>query len=257
MTAPGMIESFGLSDVGLVRKLNQDRILIDDSVGLFVVADGMGGHAHGEVAAQVALAAIQFYIDTSRDRFDVSWPFGYSFDLSVDANRIATGIQLANRHVRRQAEQQPENEGMGTTVAAVLVSDSTAVVANVGDSRVYLFRSGRLEQLSTDDTWVVSMAEQGLLDPAEAKDHPMRNMLTQAAGVKDQVEVHIQERAIERSDLFLLTSDGAHGVIGDEGIRAILGSGASLQEMAERLVAASKEKGAPDNISVVLLSYNS
>src|SRR4051794_34467218 len=98
-----MIESFGLSDVGLVRKQNQDRILMDDSVGLFVVADGMGGHVHGEVAAQVALTTIQLYIDSSRDRFDVSWPFGYSFELSIDANRISTGIQLANSHVRRKA----------------------------------------------------------------------------------------------------------------------------------------------------------
>jgi serine/threonine protein phosphatase PrpC len=251
-----MIEFFGLTDVGLVRKLNQDRILIDDSVGLFVVADGMGGHSHGEVAAQAALTAIQFYIDSSRDRFDVSWPFGYTFDLSVDANRIATGIQLANRHVRREAEKQPDNEGMGTTVAAVLVSESHAVAANVGDSRVYLYRDGRLEQISIDDTWVVSMTEQGLLAPGEAKDHPMRNMLTQAAGAKEQVEVHIHERPLQQSDLYLLTSDGLHGVIGDDGIRAILGAGLSLQVTAERLVQASKGKGAPDNISVVLLSYN-
>jgi PPM family protein phosphatase len=252
-----MIEFFGVTDVGLVRKLNQDRILIDDSVGLFVVADGMGGHSHGEIAAQAALTAIQFYIDSSRDRFDVSWPFGYSFDLSIDANRIATGIQLANRHVRREAEKEPANAGMGTTVAAVLISDSHAVVANVGDSRVYLYRAGQLEQLSIDDTWVVSMTEQGLLAPGEAQDHPMRNMLMQAAGAKEQVEVHILERPLQPADIYVLTSDGLHGVIGDDGIRAILGAGLSLQDTARRLVDASREKGAPDNISVVLLSYNS
>ena len=137
-----MIESYGLCDVGLVRKQNQDRILIDDSVGLFVVADGMGGHVHGEIAAQEALTAIQFYIDSSRERFDVSWPFGYSFDLSIDANRITTGIHLANRRVRQQAQRAPDTTGMGTTVAAVLVNESHAVVANVGDSRVYLYRQG-------------------------------------------------------------------------------------------------------------------
>lgn len=130
-----MIDAYGLSDVGLVRKQNQDRILIDESVGLFVVADGMGGHTHGEIAAQVALSSIQLYIDSSCDRFDVSWPFGYSFDLSIDANRIITGIQLANKQVLQQAREQPGSEGMGTTVAAVLVNDSKAVVANVGDSR--------------------------------------------------------------------------------------------------------------------------
>src|SRR5258706_4006218 len=193
----GMIESYGLCDVGLVRKKNQDRILIDDSVGLFVVADGMGGHVHGEVAAQLALTAIQFYIDSSRERFDVSWPFGYSFDLSIDANRIATGIHLANRRVRRQAEQEPDSAGMGTTVAAVLVNESHAVVANVGDSRVYLYRGGDLEQLSVDDTGIGSMTEQGLLNSAEAEYQPMRNVLTQAADSDEQIQVHVHERRLD------------------------------------------------------------
>ncbi len=251
-----MIESYGLCDVGLVRKKNQDRILIDDSVGLFVVADGMGGHVHGEVAAQLALTAIQFYIDSSRERFDVSWPFGYSFDLSIDANRIATGIHLANRRVRRQAEQEPDSAGMGTTVAAVLVNESHAVVANVGDSRVYLYRGGDLEQLSVDDTWIGSMTAQGLLNSAEAENHPMRNVLTQAAGSKEQLQVHVHERRLESQDTFLLTSDGLHGVVGDDGIRSILRAGLGLQRSAELLVGAAKENGAPDNISVVLLSYN-
>ncbi|HTM50596.1 MAG TPA: protein phosphatase 2C domain-containing protein [Bryobacteraceae bacterium] len=251
-----MIDSYGLCDVGLVRKQNQDRILIDDSVGLFVVADGMGGHVHGEIAAQEALTAIQFYIDSSSDRFDVSWPFGYSFDLSIDANRIATGIQLANRRVRLQAQQNPDTAGMGTTVAAVLVNDSHAVVANVGDSRIYLFRGGELQQLSIDDTWIESMTTQGLMNSTEAQNHPMRNVLTQAAGSKDMVEVHVHERRLESKDTFLLSSDGLHGVIGNEGILSILRQGLDLQRCAERLVEAAKANGAPDNVSVVLLSYN-
>jgi PPM family protein phosphatase len=252
-----MIESFGLSDKGLVRKQNQDRILIDESMGLFVVADGMGGHAHGDVAAQVALTSIQFYIESSRDRFDVSWPFGYSFDVSIDANRVITGIQLANRQVRQQALQEAGSEGMGTTVAAVLVDESRAVVANVGDSRAYLYRQGCLKQLTVDDTWVESMAAQGLLDSADIKNHPMKNMLLQAAGSKERLQVHIHEHEMEAADVFLLSSDGLHGVIGDERIRTILGEGMDLKGTAERLLEAAKENGAPDNVSVVLLSYNS
>jgi len=251
-----MIESYGLCDVGLVRKQNQDRILIDDSVGLFVVADGMGGHVHGEVAAQVALASIQGYIDSSRERFDVSWPFGYSYDLSIDANRMSTGIQLANHRVRQEAQREPDTVGMGTTLAAVLVNDSRAVVANVGDSRVYLFREGELTQLSVDDTWIESMTAQGMLSSAEAVNHPMRNVLTQAAGSKEQVQVHVHERPLESFDTFLLSSDGLHGVVGNDGIRSILRAGRGLQRSAEMLVEAAKRNGAPDNISVVLLSYN-
>jgi protein phosphatase len=145
---------------------------------------------------------------------------------------------------------------MGTTLAAVLVNDSRAVIANVGDSRAYLFRDGSLKLLTVDDTWVESMKGQGLLDSAEAQSHPMRNMLMQAAGSKEHLQVHVLEHEMESADLFLLSSDGLHGVIGDDRIRSILNGGLSLKEMAERLVDAAKENGAPDNVSVVLLSYN-
>ncbi len=149
---------------------------------------------------------------------------------------------------------------MGTTVAAVLVNDSKAIVANVGDSRAYLYRAGGLRQLTVDDTWVESMAAQGLIDSSEVRNHPMRNMLMQAAGAKERLDVHVLEHDMEAGDVLLLSSDGLHGVIGDDRIRSILGAipgeDLALRDAAERLVAAAKEKGAPDNVSVVLLSYN-
>src|SRR5579871_1493713 len=119
-----MIESFALTDTGCVRTENQDRVLEDHSLGVCVVADGMGGHKHGEIAAELAISTVRYYIESSRDRFDVTWPFGYNFDLSVDANRLATAIQLANRQVWNQAEKAPEYGGMGTTVAALLADGS-------------------------------------------------------------------------------------------------------------------------------------
>src|ERR1035438_2720750 len=187
------VEAYGITDPGCVRGENQDRILLDTALGIFVLCDGMGGHQHGEVAAEVAVGSVSRYIDASRDRYDVSWPFGYSFELSLDANRLVTGIRIANRQVWRRSEQDLECSGMGTTVAAALLSYDRVVVANVGDSRVYRFRDRELVQLSVDDTMLASMVSKGLLSPAELTTHPMRNVLTQSAGSQEDVDVHRSE----------------------------------------------------------------
>lgn len=251
-----MIEAFGISDVGCVRHENQDRILIDHSLGLYMVADGMGGHRHGEVAAELAIATVRYYIESSQDRFDVSWPFGYSFDLSLDANRISTAIRLANRQVWRHAEQGPEFAGMGTTVAAVLINEGQAVVANVGDSRVYLFRHGVISQITIDDTWIQSFAARGLMAASDLANHPMRNVLTQAAGSQEAVDVHIREQVLEPGDCLIVTSDGCHGMVPDEQLQSFLKEPSGVQERVERMLSAAKENGGPDNVSVVALSYN-
>lgn len=251
-----MIESFALTDIGCVRTENQDRVLDDHSLDLFAVADGMGGHKHGEIAAELAIATLRYYVESSRDRFDVTWPFGYNFDLSVDANRLSTAIQLANRQVWNHAQQSPECVGMGTTVAAILLSGDGVVVGNVGDSRVYLFRNRELKQISFDDTFVNSLALQENRDPEAMANHPMRNVLTQAAGTQDALNVHTVEQKLESGDLYLICSDGLHGVIGNAAIQSILESDGDLEHRAVRLTEAARLQGGPDNISVVLLGYN-
>lgn len=249
-----MVESYALTDIGCVRTENQDRILADHSLGLFVVADGMGGHRHGELAAELAISTMQYYVESSRDRFDVTWPFGYNFEISADANRLSTAIQLANRQVWNRSQQAPECSGMGTTVAGILMSDGTVVIGNVGDSRVYLLRGDELKQISFDDTLVHAIAQQEGADAEEMANHPMRNVLTQAAGSQDMLDVHIVEMKLESGDLYLLSSDGLHGVIGDAAMRSILGAGDSLEVTAVRLKDAARARGGPDNISVVLMS---
>jgi len=251
-----MIEAHAVTDRGCVRAENQDRILADESLGLFVVADGMGGHRHGERAAELAVATIAFYVESSQGGLDVSWPFGYNFEISIDANRLGTAIQLANRQVWHHAQQSPECAGMGTTVAAVLARGDQAVIGNVGDSRVYLYRSGELKQISYDDTFVNSLAQQDGPPPKMAPNHPMRNILTQAAGVKDILEVHLVDMKLEAADVYLICSDGLHGVIGDDAIRSILADNDHLKLKPSRLAEAALVKGAPDNVSAVLLSYN-
>lgn len=251
-----MIESFALSDTGCVRTDNQDRVLTDHSLNLFVVADGMGGHKHGEMAAELAISTVQYYVDSSQDRLDVTWPFGYNFEVSVDANRLITAIQLANRQVWNHGQQSPDCAGMGTTVAAILLSDGNAVIGNVGDSRVYLFRGNELKQISFDDTFVNTVARQAGANVEDMANHPMRNVLTQAAGSQDFLDVHIVEQPLESGDLYLICSDGLHGVIGNAAIRSILGAGEFLEPTAVRLKEAVRAQGGPDNISVVLMSYN-
>jgi PPM family protein phosphatase len=250
-----MIESYALTDIGCTRKQNQDRVMADHSLGLFAVADGMGGHQHGEIAAELALSSLRYYVESSADRLDATWPCGYDFELSPDGNRLSTAIQIANQQVWSQAQQSPECDGMGTTVAAILLGDGNVTLANVGDSRIYKFRYDELTQLSYDDTLINSMSEQGA-DPAELANHPMKNVLTQAAGSKDALNVHVVERELSNGDLYLICSDGLHGVIGNAAIRSILASGDGLEETARRLTLAARGNGGPDNISVVLLSYS-
>lgn len=250
------LESHGISDTGCVRTGNEDRILVEPGLGLYAVCDGMGGHQHGEIAAELAIAAIRYYVDLSRDRFDVTWPFGFDFHLSADANRLVTSVKLANREIWRKAEQTLECAGMGTTVAAVLCDGENYVVANAGDSRVYRFRDSLLEQLTEDDTMVGSMTKKGLLSEEEARNHPMRNVLTQAAGSVESIEVHIREEVLRPGDLVLLASDGLHGVIEPEEIRAVLARPWSVDECTRRFIEAARRAGAPDNVSVVLLRYD-
>lgn len=250
-----VICSYGCSDTGCVRPHNEDRILADDALGLYVVADGMGGHTHGEVAAQLAIEGIQAYIHASRNLQEITWPFGYAFERSANENRLSTAIQLASRRVFDRATQMPEMDGMGTTVAAVLLENGIATVASVGDSRVYLFSGDRLETLTVDDTWVGAMVRQGSLRLSDVAQHPMRNVLTQAAGVRETVDVQVLERRLAGGDQLLLTSDGLHGVVGDDWIGSVLAAGLELEAAAQRLVQAAREQGAPDNVSCVLIRH--
>lgn len=254
-----MIAAYGLSDIGCVRGSNEDRILLDVRLGLFAVADGMGGHSYGEVAAELALAIVRQYVKSSHGRSDVTWPFGYNPNLTADQNRLLTAVRLANRKVWERSEGSAEYAGMGTTVAAVLITGDTAAVASVGDSRVYLFRRGLLQPLTHDDTWVGAMVRQGTLDPSEVAQHPMRNVLTQAAGAREEIEIQILDYTLADGDLLLLSSDGLHGQVAEETIHSILSDAASsasdLEQPAALLIEAARDRSAPDNVSCILLRY--
>ena len=249
------VDSYGLTEAGTVRSENQDRIRVEPELGLFAVCDGMGGHRDGQLAAELALSTISHFLEASRDRLDVTWPFGYDFGWSVDANRLITAIRLANRVVWRRSEQAAEHAGMGTTVAAALVQADHAVLANVGDSRIYRFRRGQFQQLSVDDTLVANLVEQGLVPLEEMGTHPLRNVLTQAAGAQEEITVHVREESSESGDCLLLCSDGLHGVVSEETVCGILAAEAQARQCAQQLMEQALQAGAPDNIAIVLLRY--
>lgn len=248
-----MIDSYAISDRG-GREDNQDRVLADHALGLFAVADGMGGHRGGSLAADLAISAVRRCLESTVDRLDAFWPFGYSLDESLEANRLRTAISLANRDIRRRSESSPESAGMGTTVAALLLRDETAVVGNVGDSRVYLFRQETLIQLSRDDTMAQSPLGALMHDAASLRE--MQHVLMQALGVQETVDVHLREENLEPGDVLLLTSDGLHGTVEDSAVRAILRRRGGARRSAEDLLEAAKERNASDNVSVIVLSYD-
>lgn len=249
-----MVQSFGLSDPGLVRNTNQDRILVDNSLSLYLLADGVGGQSHGETAAEMAIASGQYYIRASRDSFDVSWPFGYDVNRSMNENRLMTAMQLANRQLCKLKATSPEHASAGSTIVAVLIDGTRATVGNVGDSRVYLMRNGTLKQLTIDDTWVGQLVRGGAITEAQAKTHSMRHVVTQAVGV-ETIEVHTCEEQLEPEDLMLLTSDGVHGVLEHAVVCSILANCRSLEDGARRLIESVLDQGGPDNASCILLKY--
>jgi PPM family protein phosphatase len=246
-----------LTDPGCTRTENEDRFVIIPEMGYFAVVDGMGGLRNGALAAELTLSTIQYYLESSSGRPDVTWPFGYNMRASLNANRLATAIRLANRQVWKRADERPDLGGMGSTVAALLLDASEAAIANIGDSRIYLFRDGRLTQLTTDDTWLNAVLAQGTLDAASRDRHPMRNVLTQSVGSQNDLDVHTTDLRLEPSDLLLLSTDGLHAVVGDESLHATFRGGGTPEDVVRRFVQEARGAGGPDNITCIVIGIES
>jgi PPM family protein phosphatase len=242
---------------GLRRTGNEDAYCARADLGLYVVADGMGGHAAGEVASKIAIDVIEGFIADTRDA-DVNrtWPFPYDTELSLDGNRMKAAFRLANRRIAVAMNDDDALRGMATTAAAVLVAQKNPVIAHVGDSRVYLWRTGRLQQLTEDHSWVSEQVRSGMLTDADARRHPWRNVVTRALAGGDDPEVDVAERALETADRLLICSDGLSAVVAHERLEAIFAEGRSLDETCQRLIDAANDAGGPDNITAVVLNID-
>ena len=247
------VKACGLSDVGLTRAHNEDYFEIDPRHRLYVVADGMGGHSHGEVAAQIAVNAIREFIEKTADR-DTTWPFGMDTRLERHSNMLKMAVRIAHDNVLRAISKDGSLYGMGTTVVGFLLSGSTAAVAHVGDSRAYRLRAGRLEQLTQDHTWVNEQVVAGFLSKEQARSHPLKNVVTRALGGESDVLVDVRETEVRPGDLYLLCSDGLTGMLSDADITERLSAGGGLHEICRTLVNDSNARGGIDNVTVVLLA---
>lgn len=252
-----MIESFGRSDVGRRRKLNEDSFLVDPDPGLFTVCDGMGGHNAGEVASRLAIEVLASFVERSHAEKEITWPYGLDANLSFDGNRIKTAIRLANRNVFRTADSREDYTGMGTTAVVAIVTGNVMTVGSAGDSRCYLLRGGVLRQVTRDDSWVTAAVGEGILTQEEIERHPLRNVITKAVGAKDSIDLDVLEEFLQPGDVVLLCSDGLHSMINDDAIlRSLTPEPGSLEEASGRLIDAANEAGGKDNVTVILLRYS-
>ena len=251
-----MLQACAVTDTGPVRKTNEDSFVSDPEVRLFAVADGMGGHDAGEVASQLAIEAISGFIRRSARDTDFSWPYGLDGKLSYEGNRLRTAIHLANRRIFREAENNDDYSGMGTTIVGLLTSESHMAIGHVGDSRLYLIRGQVIEQLTADDSWAATiLAHDPRVKPADLAHHPMRNVLTNVLGAREQVDVHLIERDLQNGDVLLLCSDGLHGVLDNEVIQQIVRAHHDVEEAAGVLVKSALEHGSRDNVTALVVRY--
>jgi serine/threonine protein phosphatase PrpC len=246
------VTAAGLSDVGRKRKTNEDSFHIDPGRGLFIVADGMGGHAAGEVASRLAVDTIQEFLLMSDADSEITWPFEFDENLSAGGNRIQAAIHLANREIVRHMQAQEDTRGMGTTVVTAVVADDSCFIGHVGDSRAYLIRNGTIQQLTRDHTFVNEQVERGFMSRAEAERHPARNILTRAVGSTEDLHVDLVETKLVEGDRILLCSDGLSSMVEDEAILRTLQEHPDLEDACRSLVDLANENGGWDNVTAVL-----
>lgn len=246
------------SNPGLKRTSNEDSYSTRPDVGLFVVADGMGGHVAGEVASRVAVEAIEAFIqETAGADKNRTWPFPFDPTISLESNRLRAAFRLANRKIASAIADSQDLRGMATTASAVLLGPRSASVAHVGDSRVYVLRGRKLEQITNDHSWVEEQVRAGTLTPSAARQHPWRNVVTRALSGGDDPEVDVTEVIPRPRERYLLCSDGLFTVVPDSRIVELLGDPKMLLDaIADGLIVAANEAGGPDNITALILQID-
>ncbi|MFN3202961.1 MAG: Stp1/IreP family PP2C-type Ser/Thr phosphatase [Bradymonadia bacterium] len=252
------ITSAGRTHVGMKRTHNEDSLRICRDQNLFIVADGMGGHASGEVASQLSVETLaEFYRATAEDD-EITWPFKLDKGMGYQESRITTGVKLSNRRVYENACRDAKLKGMGTTLVTLYLHGGNGYIGHVGDSRVYRFRSGQLTQITEDHSLLNDYIKIKKLTPEEIEAFPHKNVIVRALGMKENVQVDVHAEKAQIGDIFLLCSDGLSGMITDEGMEQILVThGSDLEKSCEVLIETANQNGGTDNITVILARYES
>ncbi len=246
----------GATDVGRRRESNEDYFLVDPGIDVYAVADGMGGHAAGEVASEIAITTLKSALH-QKEAAEPAQGDGPGDPKQITARIMRNAIVEANAQICRSVEERIEWQGMGTTLVALALVNSSAIIGHVGDSRAYLFREGVLTRLTSDHSWVNEQVKLGLLSPQDAERHPWRNIVTRALGNKKEVDVDLLEQPTVPGDLFLLCSDGLNTMLSDTEIADILKDCRVEPEQAcRKLIESANASGGEDNITVVLLKID-
>ncbi|MCL2824789.1 MAG: Stp1/IreP family PP2C-type Ser/Thr phosphatase [Polyangiaceae bacterium] len=249
------VEVVGETNVGRKRNHNEDAFSILGDHGLYIVADGMGGHASGEVASKMAVDTLREFFFSTADDPERTWPYKMDRSKAYEENRLITGIKLANLRIYETAQRDARKRGMGTTIVAIFTVEDGLYVANVGDSRVYLIRDGVIEQLTEDHSLLNDYIKMKRLSPEEIASFPHKNVIVRALGMKETVKVDTRFHAPRADDTIILCSDGLSGPVSDEEMLDVVGSAPDLKTAASSLIERANQHGGPDNITCVLTRW--
>ncbi len=249
------VEYAGETNVGLKRTHNEDNFAIFEEENLYVVADGMGGHASGEVASQMAVESLRDFFRATGEDPETTWPYKMDKSRKYEENRLIIGVKLANLRIYETAQRDARYRGMGTTIVSLLFIPDGAYLSHVGDSRIYRIRGGEIVQLTEDHSLLNDYIKMKKLTPEEIENFPHKNVIVRALGMKDSVKVDLLHEKPRRDDVYLLCSDGLSGMCSDEELLEIVVASNDLSSACHALIDRANEHGGTDNITVVLCRY--
>lgn len=251
---PMKIRYAAKTDVGMKRTHNEDYFSLIEDEQLFLVADGMGGHASGEVASKMAAETIGEFYQRTREDEDATWPYKMDRSLSYVANRLVCGVKLANLRIYETSNRDLRYKGMGTTIVSCLVYMDNIYIGHVGDSRVYRIREGEIQLLTRDHSLLEDYKEaKPDMTEEEERNFPHKNVITRALGMRETVQVDIRSYPIKSGDVYILCSDGLSGMLEQAQICEIASKAKSLERAVAELVDAANRNGGTDNVTTLLL----
>ena len=245
----------GLTDVGRVRSNNEDSFRILEALHLFVLSDGMGGEAHGEVASSIAVETIVSHCSEARGDVDIAFSAAPGDQWTEKTKRLQSAVYLANSRIYQSAQNNPDEHGMGATVTAAWFDNGRLSVAHVGDSRAYLLRGGTLQQLTNDHSLVAEQVRRGIITPQEAESSEMQSVLLRALGAHPEVEVDVDELGIFPNDVVLLCSDGLTRMVTEPEIAGSLQAETDPATAGRKLIELANERGGINNVTVIVVRF--
>lgn len=248
------VQVAGETNVGMKRTHNEDTFSLFEEENLFIVCDGMGGHASGEVASQMAVQTLKTFFKETREDPEMTWPYKMDRSRRYQENRLVTGIKLSNLRIHEASRRESKYQGMGTTIVGAFFVDEGVYLTHVGDSRIYRIRGGIIEQVTEDHSLLNDYIKMKKLTPEEIENFPHKNVIVRALGMKESVKVDSIFEVPHPGDIYLLCSDGLSGEISDPTMQEVVqANAADLQTGCHELIEEANKAGGHDNITVVLV----